>query len=120
MKGVTDFCNAKGWECQPQAPQMLHSNTCDLAIFPVMSRRHAAALRKKSDGVRVMKEDTIWETAKEVWTDMESCTISRSFVLAHRICKKVVEHNGDNIYLTGTKGGLHSDVRKDFMILILE
>ena len=91
-----------------------HMNVNDLAVFPSMSRNHATELRSRG-GIRVMKEDEIWNAAESVWRDMPSCDIGRSFVLAHRIAKKVISMHGDNIFLTGKKGGLHADVRKDFI-----
>lgn len=111
---VQEYCKSKGWYWEPQGPQMPHVNVCDLAVFPKMSRNHSELLRKRG-GVRVMKEDEIWDAAEEVWNNMPSCDIARSFVLSHRIAKKIIDAKGGNEFLSGVKGGLHSDVRKDFI-----
>lgn len=110
---VQGYCKKKKWHWEPQGPQMPHMNVCDLAVFPSMSRAHATALRKKG-GVKVMKEDEIWQSAEHVWNHMSSCNIARAFVLSHTVAQKIVKAKGDNIFLTGTKGGLHANVRKDF------
>ena len=41
-KEFTDMCEEEGWYHEDQAPQMPHMNTCDLSVFPAMSRRHCA------------------------------------------------------------------------------
>jgi hypothetical protein len=41
---VKDFCESKGWKWEPQAAQP-HSNNLDLAVFPMMSKRHSALLK---------------------------------------------------------------------------
>ena len=97
---------------EPQAAQMPHMNTKDLAIFPSMSRRHTKLSRQRG-GLSVLKEEEIWLAAKEVWDKFPNCKIARSYVLAHRIAKKVIEHEGDNTFL-GSEKGLHCGVREDF------
>ena len=62
-----------------------------------------------------MKEDEIWDGAEYIWRHMPSCDVARAFVLSYRIAKKIVSAKGDNNFLTGKKGGLHSNVRKDFI-----
>ena len=39
---MTDICTTKCRHWEPQAPQMLHLNVCDLAVFPAMSKGHSA------------------------------------------------------------------------------
>ena len=93
---------------------MPHINALDLAVFPKMSRNHCELVSKRS-GIRVMKEDEIWDGAENVWRHMSSCDVARAFVLSYRIANKIVSVKGDNNFLTGKKGGLHSNVRKDFI-----
>ena len=102
----------EGWIMEPQAAQMPHMNTKDLAIFPAMSKRHTSLSRAKG-GLSVLKEEEIWLAAKEVWEQFPNCKIARSYVLAYRIAGKVVKHEGDNTFL-GASGGLHSGVGDDF------
>ena len=111
---VESFCERKGWYWEPQGPQMPHINVLDLCIFPKMSRNHCELVRKRG-GMRVMKEDEIWDGAEYIWRHMPSCDVARAFVLSYRIAKKIVSAKGDNNFLTGKKGGLHSNVRKDFI-----
>ena len=56
MKFVEDFCERRGWYWEPQGPQML--------------------VRKRG-GMRVMKEDEIWDGAENVWRHMPSCDVAR-------------------------------------------
>ena len=102
----------EGWVMEPQADQMPHMNVKDLAVFPSMSKRHTSLSRKRG-GLSVSKEEEIWLAAKDVWDKLPNSTIARSYVLAHRIAKKVVAHNGDNTFL-GDSNGLHCGVRDDF------
>jgi hypothetical protein len=46
---VKDFCKSNGLKWEPQAAQMPHSNNLDLAVFPMMSKRHSALLKMYSD-----------------------------------------------------------------------
>ena len=48
----------EGWIMEPQAAQMPHMNTKDLAIFPAMSKRHTSLSRAKG-GLSVLKEEEI-------------------------------------------------------------
>ena len=91
-----------------------HTYVLDLALFPKMSRNHCELVRKVG-GTKVLQEDESWNGAQAVWHTMPSCDIARSFVLSYRTAKKIVEVKGDNYFLSGKKGGLHANVRKDFM-----
>jgi len=102
----------EGWVMEPQAAQMPHMNTKDLAIFLSILRRHTTLARSRG-GLSVLKEDKIWLAAKDVWDNFPNCKTARSYVLAYRIAKQVVDHNGDNTFL-GSSKGLHCGVRKDF------
>jgi hypothetical protein len=107
---VKDFCESKGWKWEPQAAQMPHSNNLDLAVFPMMSKRHSALLRMYSN-LQAPHEE-IWRTAEEVWASLGSAEIARGFILAYRIAKKVIECGGENTFLQ--KQEFHSGVRADF------
>jgi hypothetical protein len=105
---VKDFCESKGWE--PQAAQMPHSNNLDLAVFPMMSKRHSALLKMYSN-LQTLHEE-IRRTAEEVWTSLGSAEIARGYILAYRIAAKVIESGGENTFLR--KQEFHSGVRADF------
>jgi hypothetical protein len=107
---VKAFCDSKGWKWEPQAAQMPHLNNLDLAVFPMMSKRHSTLLKMYS-AVQA-PPDEIWRTAEQVWTGMGSAEIARGFILAYRIAKKVIECGGENAFLQ--KQEFHSGVRADF------
>ena len=47
---VKAFCDSNGWKWEPQAPQMPpHINNLDLAVFPMMSKRHSSLLKMYSN-----------------------------------------------------------------------
>jgi hypothetical protein len=112
-KFVTESCKSRGWLWEPQGPQMPHVNVLDLAVFPSMSRRHSH-LARSLHGNRVLKEDEIWNTALRVWEELPSCKIANAFVQAKRISEKIIQLNGDNVFLAGAKGGISSGIRHDF------
>lgn len=85
-------------------------NNLDLAIFPAMSKRHSDLLRQHSGSVA--DAEPIWNAAKSVWTNMESATIARGYVLAYRIAEKVIKAKGSNAFLR--QQDLHCGVRMDF------
>ena len=92
---------------------MPHVNVLDLVVFPSMSKRHSHLARAKH-GNRVLKEDEIWDTALQVWENLPSCKIANSFVQAKRICEKIIKCGGNNDFLSGCKGGISCEVRKNF------
>jgi Transposase len=107
---VKDFCESNGWKWEPQAAQMPHSNNLDLAVFPMMSKRHSALLKMYSN--LQAPHDEIWHTAEEVWANLGSAEIARGYILAYRIAAKVIEAGGENTFLQ--KQEFHSGVRTDF------
>ena len=48
---VKQWCLEHGWLWEPQAPQMPHMNTLDLAVFPSMSKRHSGLTRSHTGSV---------------------------------------------------------------------
>jgi hypothetical protein len=89
---------------------MPHMNNLDLAVSPAMSKRHIDLLAQH--GNTVAARDTIWETAEQVWRDLDSPSIARGFVLAYRLAKRVIEYEGSNKFLCDKK--FHCGVRKDY------
>ena len=83
----------------------------DLYLFPSMSYRQSEHLQLYNN--TEAKLDNIWETVKDVWSDTTSSEVARSFVLAFRIMRLIIEENGYNSWLaTGTP---HCNVRQDFI-----
>mmetsp|Transcript_26045 Transcript_26045/g.26462 ORF Transcript_26045/g.26462 Transcript_26045/m.26462 type:complete len:396 (-) Transcript_26045:7-1194(-) len=110
MQFVTDYCNNNNMKWEPQAPQMLHANNLDLAVFPAMSKQHSNLLKSTLNSVATC--DQIWNAAEHVWRDLSSAKIARGFVLANRITKKVISARGSNTFLR--EKDFHSNVREDF------
>ena len=79
------------WKWEPQAPQTPHRNNLDLAVFPMMSKRHSHLLCNYTN-----RQTPIHD------------------VLAYRIAKKVIANKGDNTFLQ--KQDFHSKVRNDFYV----
>ena len=100
----------RGWMWEQQAPHMPTSNSCDLQVFPCMSRRHAALIRKC--GKSVASKDTIYKCATTVWEKLPACIFARSFIHAWRLLTMVIKHKGDNSFLKTPD--FHQNVRKDF------
>ena len=112
LEFVKGYCLAKGWHWMPQAPQMPHMNVLDLSVFPCMSRRHCSLARRRK-GLRVLKENEIWDAAVEIWDGLESAKIASAYVQAHRIAKRVIDAGGSNEFL-GVGGSPHVGIRRDF------
>ena len=105
-----DHCEVNEWLWEPQAAQMPHMNNLNLAVFPAMSKRHSDMLRDYSNSVA--PPDRIWEGVEAVWSRLESFTIARGYVLAHRIATEVISAKGCNTFLRGAT--FHCQIRKDF------
>jgi len=90
---------------------MPHMNNLDLSVFPCMSRRHTQ-LAREQNGLRMLTEDQIWDTAKSVWDRLPSSKIASSFIRAQRITQRVIEFDGSNSFLTGSR--IHFGVRRAY------
>ena len=112
-KGVEEYCEKEGWKWIPQGPQMPHVNVCDLSVFPCMSKRHTQ-LTREHHGMHVLNENQIWQAAEQVFKELPSCKIASGFIQAYRLCAKIIEHGGDNNFLSGSSGGIRTGVSVDF------
>ena len=110
---VKQYCTREGWHWEPQGPQMPHMNVLDLSVFLNMSRRHNQ-LARDNYGMHVLKEDEIFDVAQQVYDNLPSSKIASGFIQAHRLAKRIIEHGGDNCFLSGGSGGISTGVRKDF------
>ena len=70
-----------------------------------MSKRHCSIARSLH-GVRVLREDEIWNAAVKVWEDLPSSKVANAFVLTGRIAKKIINSNGRNDFPSGIDGTL--------------
>jgi hypothetical protein len=57
------------------------------------------------------KEQT-WKTVQTVWKETSSSEVARSFILAYRVMKLIIEENGNYSWLA--HGTPHCNVRNDF------
>ena len=86
-------------------------NNLDLSVFPCISRRHTQ-LAREHNGLRMLTEDQIWDTAKSVCDRLPSSKVASGFIQAHWIAQRVIEFQGSNSFLTGSK--IHFGVRRDY------
>ena len=92
---------------------MQHVNVCDLSVFPCMIKRYTQ-LTRENYGMHVLNENQIWQAAEHVFKELPSCKISSGFIQAYRLCAKIIEHGGDNTFLSGSSGGIRTGVSVDF------
>ena len=85
-------CTDRGWIWDTQAPHMPHANVLDLALFPMMSKRHDKQ-RQQHGGV--LKEDTIWENVEKVWAGVTSRNIAKSFLVLDQVLTNVIAAKGE-------------------------
>ena len=93
-----------------QAPQGPYTNVLDLQVFPAMSKKHSELLQIFNN--TEADTDRIWKIAMEIWKGISSSMIARSFLLAYRITRKLIETKGDTDWLKN--GASHCHVRRDF------
>lgn len=93
-----------------QAPQGPYTNVLDLQVFPAMSKKHSELLQIYNN--TEADTDRIWKIALEIWNGISSSMIARSFLLAFRIMRKIIETKGDTDWLKN--GAPHCHVRRDF------
>jgi len=76
-----------------------------------MSHRHSELLQLYNNTEATL--DNIWRTVENVWAGTTSSEVARSFVLAFRIMRLIIEEDGYNSWLaTGTP---HCNVRQDYI-----
>jgi hypothetical protein len=56
--------------------------------------------------------EEIWKTAEACWSNLDSASIARGFILAYRIADKVIVNKGTNTFLQTQD--FHSGVGEDF------
>jgi hypothetical protein len=75
-----------------------------------MSKKHSELLQVFNN--TEADTDRIWKIALEIWKGISSSMIARSFLLAYRIMRKIIETKGDTDWLKN--GAPHCNVRRDF------
>ena len=107
---LTNEFSSRGWKLELQAPQGPYTNVLDLQVFPAMSKKHSELLQIFNN--TEADTDRIWKIALEIWKGISSSMIARSFLLAYRIMRKIIETKGDTDWLKN--GAPHCHVRRDF------
>ena len=60
----------------------------------------------------LIEEEEMWDTAISVWYALPSLKADSGFIQACSIAQRVIDCNGSNSFLTGSK--IHFGVRRDF------
>ena len=94
---VKSYCCEKGWYLEPQMP---HMNNLDLVVA------------RERKGEKLLTKDEICDTALQIRNGFPSCKISSGYIQAYRIAQKVIDCNGCNTFLKGSK--IQCGVRRDF------
>ena len=76
-----------------------------------MSHRHSELLQLYNNTEASL--DNIWRTVEDVWSDTTSSEVARSFVLAFRVMRLIIEEDGNNSWLA--LGTPHCNVRQDYI-----
>jgi hypothetical protein len=107
---LTNAFTSRGWKLELQAPQGPYTNVLDLQVFPAMSKKHSELLQIYNN--TEADTDRIWKIAKGIWEGISSSMIARSFLLAYRIMRQIIQTKGDTDWLKN--GAPHCHVRRDF------
>ena len=101
----------RNWKIELQAPQGPYTNVLDLYLFPGMSHRHSEIVQLYNSTEASIERT--WKSVLDVWKTTSSAEVARSFVLAYRIMRLIIEQNGNNAWLS--EGTPHCNVRQDYV-----
>ena len=73
-----------------------------------------SCLHAQHTPIQLQKEDEIFDVAQQVYDNLPSSKIASGFIQAHRLAKRIIQHGGDNSFLSGGSGGISTGVTKDF------
>jgi len=76
-----------------------------------MSHRHSEQLQLYNDTEATLQKT--WDTVVDVWNNSPSAEVARSFVLAYRVMKLIIQEKGYNAWLAS--GTPHCNVRRDYL-----
>ena len=76
-----------------------------------MSHRHSEQLQLYNDTEATLEKT--WDTVVDVWNNSPSAEVARSFVLAYRVMKLIIQEKGYNAWLAS--GTPHCNVRRDYL-----
>ena len=105
---------SRDWLLFNQPSQSPITNVHDACIFPMMSKM-VSKEQAVNFGSKLLKGEQLYESVTKVWNDKNNnVAMSRAFAGHHQIVCLILNHNGDNSYLS-KKGGLSFGVRKRFV-----
>ena len=111
MKEVFD---QKDWLLFDQPSQSSVTNVHDACVFPMMSKA-VSSTQAVNFGSRLLKGEELNQTVMKVWEEKGHLpAISRAFVAHHQIVSCIIQHDGDNKYLS-ERGGMSFGVRRMYM-----
>ncbi len=104
---------ARDWLLFDQPPQSPVTNVHDACIFPMMSKK-VSVEQAVSFRSTLLRPDQLHQTVMKVWEDKTNIiSMARAFAAQPQIACAILEHEGDNDYLS-EKGGLSFGVRRTY------
>ena len=76
-----------------------------------ISHRHSEQLQLYNDTEATLERT--WDTVVDVWNNSPSAEMVRSFVLAYRVMRLIIEEKGYNAWLASDTP--HCNVRRDYI-----
>ena len=111
---MNDLFRLKDWLIFNQPSQSPVTNIHDACIFPMMSKA-VSTEQALTFGSRMLVGEQLNQTVMKVWNDKTNLVaMSRAFAGHSQIVCAIIEHKGDNKYLS-EKGGLSFGVRKTYI-----
>ena len=114
IKQMQKEFDKRDWLIFNQPPQSPITNIHDACIFPMMSKQ-VSREQALTFSCRLLKGKQLNQTVMKVWNESKNKqAIARAFVAHHQIVSSIIEHKGDNKFLS-EKGGLTYGVRRMFV-----
>jgi len=111
---MNDLFRLKDWLIFNQPSQSPVTNIHDTCIFPMMSKA-VSTEQALTFGSKMLVGEQLNESVMKVWNDQKNIVaMSRSFAGHSQIVCSILEHKGDNKYLS-EKGGLSFGVRRSYI-----
>lgn len=113
---MTEIFEKKNWIIFNQPSQSPVTNVHDACIFPMLCKMVSKA-QALHYGRILLKGEELYHTDKTAWDDPSNrAAMSRAFAGHHQVVCVIVEHEGDNKYLS-KKGGLSFGIRVSYCML---
>jgi len=114
LKTMNDLFRVRDWLLFNQPSQSPVTNIHDACIFPMMSKA-VSTEQSLNFGSRMLVGEQLNQSVMKVWNDNTNLVaMSRAFAGHSQIVCAILEHKGDNKYLS-EKGGLSFGVRRTYV-----